>query len=113
MAIQIDGKLLTELGLGGLSKADEDKLIAQIYETLETRVGMKLAAKMNDEQLDAFEELIEANDQAGAMKWLETNYPNYREVVHEELAKLKGEVQKDAPRIRESIESQPGAQASA
>jgi succinate dehydrogenase flavin-adding protein (antitoxin of CptAB toxin-antitoxin module) len=47
---------------------------------------------MSDDQLAQFEKLIDANDDQGALKWLEANRPNYREVVGEELEKLKQEV---------------------
>jgi hypothetical protein len=34
-----------------------------------------------------------------ALKWLETNFPNYKQVVAEELDKLKEEVKQAAPHI--------------
>ena len=48
-------------------------MLAHIYETLEMRVGMRLAEQMTNEQLDEFERFIDANDEAGALKWLETD----------------------------------------
>jgi len=47
---------------------------------------------MSDEQLGEFEKLIDANDEAGALHWLETNRPNYKDVVAEELERLKQEI---------------------
>jgi hypothetical protein len=74
-------------------------MLAHIYETLEMRVGMKLAEQMSDEQLDEFEQFIDRNDEAGALKWLETNFPNYKQVVADELEKLKAEIRQVAPQI--------------
>ena len=61
-------------------------MLAHIYETLELRVGVRSLHGMSDEQLNEFEQLMDANDEAGALKWLETNVPNYKDVVASELA---------------------------
>lgn len=97
--IKLDDDLLNELGLGSLSPDDKKKMLAHIYETLEMRVGMKLAERMTDAQLDEFEQFINANDEAGALRWLETNFPNYKDVVAEEFEKLKAEIKAIAPQI--------------
>lgn len=97
--IRIDDSLLEELGLISLPKAERDQMLRQIYETLEMRVGMKLAERMSDQQLDEFERFIDTNDEAGALKWLETNFPDYKQVVADELEKLKLEIKRDAPQI--------------
>lgn len=99
MAIKIDNDLLQELGLATLPDAEKNSLLKHIYETLEMRVGMRLADQMTNEQLDEFEQYFEAKDDAGAFKWLETNFPNYKEIVQQEFDKLKGEVGQSAPQI--------------
>lgn len=96
---KLDDNLLRELGLGELPAAEKNKMLAHIYETLEMRVGMKLAERMTNEQLDEFEGFIDKNDEAGALKWLETNFPNYKQVVADELEALKGEIKQAAPQI--------------
>ncbi|MBI3984102.1 hypothetical protein HY346_02270 [Candidatus Microgenomates bacterium] len=106
MAIAIDDTLLAELGLGDLPAEEKRKLLAHILETLETRVGMKLAGAMSDEQLDEFETFIDSNDEAGAAAWLEKNYPNYAAVVAAELDKLKVEIKSNAGKIRDSASGQ-------
>lgn len=97
--IKLDDNLLQEIGLGVLSPDDKKKMLAHIYETLEMRVGMELAKQMSDAQLNEFEEFINRNDEAGAMQWLETNFPNYKEVVAAEFEKLKLEIKQVAPQI--------------
>ncbi len=99
---RLDDNLLQELGLGSLPPAEKNKMLAHIYETLELRVGMKLAEQMSDAQLDEFETFIDRNDEEGALKWLETNFPNYKQVVADELEKLKGEIKTQAPAIVEA-----------
>ena len=103
---QLDDNLLQELGLGSLPAAEKNKMLAHIYETLELRVGMKLAEQMSDEQLDEFEAFIDKNDEAGALTWLETNFPNYKQVVADELEKLKGEIKQQAPAIVEATNAE-------
>ena len=97
--IKLDDDLLQELGLAGLPPEEKKKLLAHIYETLEMRVGMKLAEQMSDAQLTEFEQFIDRNDEAGALKWLETNFPNYKDVVAAEFERLKTEIRQVAPQI--------------
>lgn len=104
---KLDDNLLKELGLGDLPAADKNRMLQHIYETLEMRVGMKLAEQMTNDQLDEFESYIDKNDEAGALKWLETNFPNYKQVVADELEKLKAEIKQVAPRIVASAEAAP------
>lgn len=96
---KLDDNLLQELGLGTLPPEDKKVMLGHIYETLEMRVGMTLAQQMTNEQLDEFESFIDSNDEAGALKWLETNFPDYKKVVAGELDKLKAEIKATAPQI--------------
>lgn len=104
--IRIDDTLLEEIGLISLPKAERDQMLRQIYETLEMRVGMKLAERMSDQQLDEFERFIDTNDEAGALKWLENNFPDYKQVVADELEKLKTEIKQDSGKIIEAMRAQ-------
>jgi len=106
---KLDDDLLKELGLGTLPPEEKNRMLAQIYETLELRVGMKLAEQMTNEQLDEFESYIDRQDEAGALKWLETNFPNYKDVVGEQLEALKTEIKQVAPQIIASIQQQAQA----
>lgn len=97
--IKLDDDLLKQLGLEGLPAEEKKKFLAHIYETLEMRVGMKLAEQMSDAQLREFEQFIDTNNEAGALKWLETNFPNYKDVVASEFENLKNEIRQIAPQI--------------
>jgi len=104
---KLDNQFLTDLGLGGLPVDEKNRLLQMIYERLEMNVGMRLAEKMTDAQLDEFEAFIDRNDEAGALKWLEANFPNYKDVVAEELEKLKVEVRQAAPQILSAAQNVP------
>jgi hypothetical protein len=107
--LRIDDQLLNELGLGALPVDEKKALQKHIYETLEMNVGMRLADQMSNEQLDEFEQYFNARDDAGAFRWLETNFPNYKDIVAEEFEKLKGEVAQNAPHILAASQQQPPA----
>lgn len=148
--IRIDDTLLQELGLNSLPKEERDALLRQIYETLEMRVGMRLAERMSDQQLDEFEKFIDGDvvfteqylssvkpnwqqspeyqtalknaqeaatragrnfneaavkSEFGALAWLETNFPDYKQVVASELDKLKAEIKQDSAQILEALQN--------
>src|SRR5580698_2768340 len=104
--LKIDNNLLVELGLAGLPETEKNSFLRHIYETLEMRVGIRLADQMSNQQLDEFERYFEAKDDAGAFKWLETNFPNYKDIVQQEFDKLKAEVAQSAPQILAASQNQ-------
>lgn len=115
---KLDDNLLIELGLGSLPPQEKNRMLAHIYETLEMRVGMQLASQMTDQQLDEFETLMpletdsqeqRAQKEKDALTWLETNFPNYKQVVADELAKLKEEIKASAAQILASVQQPPQA----
>lgn len=106
---KLDNALLDELGLAALPPDEKTKMLGHIYETLEMRVGMKLAEQMTNAQLDEFEGFIDRNDEPGALKWLETNFPDYKQVVANELDKLKNEIKQNASAILAASAQQPPA----
>ena len=116
MAYRLDEQTLEELGLAALSPEEKRKMLTHILETLEMRVGTTLASQMSDAQLDEFEKLMptDQDDQnmvkdkeKAALSWLETNFPNYKEVVSGELDKLKSEIKELAPQILASTSINP------
>ena len=106
---KLDDDFLASVGLAALPAEQKQDMLRHIYETLELRVGMKLAEQMTDSQLDEFETFIDSKDDAGALKWLETNFPHYKEVVAEELEKLKEEIRSSAEQILAAANQPPTA----
>lgn len=103
---KLDNNFLNELGLGSLPAEEKNKMLSHIYETLEMRVGMKLAEQMSDAQLDEFEAFVNKDDQEGALKWLEANFPDYKQVVANELETLKKEIQANSEQIVAASEAE-------
>lgn len=101
MTVQLDDTFLNDLGLGGASDAQKQEFIQRVLETLELRVGTRLAEELSDEQLEQFEELtpnehdseeVVSHKQNQMVDWLKTNHPDYNQVIAEELDKLKREL---------------------
>jgi len=108
--LKLDNNLLEELGLGSLPEAQKRQMLQHIYDTLELRVGTQLANQMTDKQLEEFEKFIDSGgdaNQAQALQWLETNLPNYKDVVQQTFDALKAEVKGMAPQLLASAAQQP------
>lgn len=91
--MQVDDQFLKEMGLGGLQGEEKQKALENILYTLNMRVGAHVSELLNEAQLDKFEQLTSKEDvgQEGLGHWLEYNVPNYKQMVEEELQKMKNE----------------------
>jgi len=97
---KLDVTLLRELGLADLPTRMANLILETMYEQLESRVGMTLATRMTQAQLDEFETFIDSNDESGALEWLASNVPDYKSVVKSELDDLKTEMSDNRVEIR-------------
>lgn len=83
--LELDDQFLVDAGYEHLT-ADQARIALEaIYQALELRVGTVLARTMTDAQLRTFEQLIDSDDEVGALSWLATNRSDYREVVRTEM----------------------------
>ena len=89
---QLDDNFLVSLGLGGMPADEKDAFLNYVYEELQLRVGTELSKDLSDEQLEQFEKLIDEGDEEAAIQWLEQHCPNYKQVVQDELEKLREEI---------------------
>lgn len=67
-----------------MTRAQVTDVLDAMYDTLEFRVGKRLAEQMDHNQLATFERLVDANREEQALEWLGTNFPHYRDVVQDE-----------------------------
>jgi DNA-binding GntR family transcriptional regulator len=86
--ITLSPDLLAGAGLTGLTEEQVRLALQDIYNTIELRVGRRIAKKMTQLQLAQFEKHIAAKDDRAALGWLRENFPDYREVVHEEYEQV-------------------------
>lgn len=101
MALQIDDTFLSDLGLGNASDEQKQAFMRKVLETLELRVGTRLAEELTDEQVEEFEkiaptetdspEVVEEKQQQ-MDQWLKANHPDQEKVIAEEFDKLKKEL---------------------
>lgn len=89
---KIDKAFLVEIGLDKMPDDQLELFLDYLKETLETRVGARLAQNVDEESLQKFEKLIDDKDANAAYSWLEENCPNYRQVVEEETEKICQEI---------------------
>jgi hypothetical protein len=70
---------------------------------LEMRVGTVLASRLNDVQLDEFENILSHTDDDdiddARLKWLEKNYPGYSKVVSYQKAKLSKQLRTSTDKV--------------
>lgn len=101
----LDNAFLQSVGLADMPEDQKKVFLQDMYEELETRVGTRLAEDLSNEQLAVFEKLIEAGDDKGAVRWLEEHRPNYKQVVAEELEKLKKEIMEGKDKLLSAMGS--------
>lgn len=101
--INIDEKLLAELGITGLNGQEQQALIAQLYRTLQQRVGLKIASRLDDKQLAEFETLADKSDDASTQKLLAETMPDYADIVSAEFEQLKKDIRQDTDRVLQQL----------
>lgn len=76
--------VLWDLGYRSMTRAQVTDSLNEIMDTLELRVGTRLAELLDSNQLARFERIIDGHDEMGALVWLRQNIPNYRDFVSSE-----------------------------
>ena len=98
--IHLNAEMLKSVGIFGLPSNVVTVGLAALYSGLEARMGIKLAERMSDEQLDEFETFVDAGDEAGALLWLQENFPDYREQVQEDFATIRSSLERVSRPLR-------------
>lgn len=89
-----DKALLTEFGIEGYNEDLQMELLSNYYETCDLRVGMMLEEQLNDDQLEEFEKLHDAGDDAATQAWLQSAIVNYDDIVAAETAAVKADIKR-------------------
>ena len=95
----IDGRFLDQVGLGSLPADDKPAMLRHINQTLEMRVGRRLAAGMPSSVLAQFDDVVKSKDPKQIADWLKRHAPHYPQVVKEEMIRLRIEIKANAQQI--------------
>ncbi len=76
--IQLNNDFLASIGLAELPDSDKQSMLQHIYQTLELRVGMRLAKQMSDSQLDEFEKFVDG-DVSYARNYLDKHHDRWEQ----------------------------------
>ena len=87
--MEFDEKFLQEMGLSSMPENEKQKFLDYLQEELEVRIGERISRGLTEVQLNQFDMIT---DQAEATKWLETNRPDYREIVNRTIEEMKAEI---------------------
>ena len=87
--MEFDEKFLQEMGLSAMPEEEKQKFLAYVQEELEIRIGERISRGLTETQLNEFDMIT---DPAEAAKWLETNRPDYREIVTRTINEMKEEI---------------------
>lgn len=72
-----------------MTRTQVEESLQDIYRTLEDRVGHEMARKLTPIQLSQFSKIVSSDEAVQSPKageWLESNVPDYREIVEREIS---------------------------
>ena len=94
--MEFDEKFLQEMGLSAMPEEEKQKFLDYLQEELEVRIGERISRGLTEVQLNEFDMIT---DQTEATKWLETNRPDYREIVTRTIEEMKSEIRANRTRL--------------
>jgi hypothetical protein len=91
----INKEALLALGLE-LSDEQVEKLVAQLNNTVEERVGEEIVESLNDDELDELVKLQENADDQVLGEWIAKHVPEYEQIVSDAVDMTLGELAESA-----------------
>lgn len=104
--IELNAERLSALGYTGLTRDQVNKLLGEMYKAGEEIVGLKLANRMSEEELDAFNEFIDEGNDEAAFEWLKTHFPDYAELSETTFEELDEVLREAATQTRVHLGTQ-------
>lgn len=101
--LRLNADWLASVGLAELAPDLADRFLAAAYQRLESRVGVAIAATLTADELEEFAALLDRDDTAGALAWLDAHCPHHRDIVGEHLAAVTAEVRSRAAAILAAV----------
>jgi transcription initiation factor IIE alpha subunit len=94
--ITIPQSFIDELTLN-LDEAAIKELSEHFTSTLEERVGNEILTYLTDEEIEAYNKVLDTNDDAKIQQWLVDNVPDLNEIINDEAELLIEEMRTGAP----------------
>lgn len=94
--MEFDEQFLQEMGLSAMPEEEKQAFLKYAQEELEVRIGERISRGLTDVQLNEFDMIT---DQTEAVKWLEINCPDYREIVTNTIDEMKDEIRANRARL--------------
>jgi hypothetical protein len=93
--MQFDDEFFASIGLDEASDEKKQALAEQLAELIQNRIALRLGESLSDEQADHFAELIDQDKEELAFDYLEEVFPEYPQVLQEEIDRARGELVAD------------------
>lgn len=84
--------IITALNLKSLPDERKARLLTKMAELAEKRLLLRVLEEMKDEDADYFAKNVADKDEEAKAKFLQEKFPNFIEMMQEELVKAKNEV---------------------
>lgn len=94
--MKFDEQFLQEMGLTAMPEEQKQQFLAYMQEELEVRIGQRISRGIPEEKLQEFDAI---SDPREAARWLETNRPDYREIVNRTIQEMKSEIRANRDKL--------------
>jgi len=91
---EVNPDILWDSGFRSLTRTQVTDLLAEIMDTLETRVGFRLSERLDRNQIAVFDRIVRGLDQRTPQAFLVDEIPDFREVVRSELEAIVGSIRR-------------------
>jgi len=83
--------LISALGLDSLPQEKKDELLIKISEVVQQRIILRVLSELSEEDRQAFDGVLSANDDEKSLAFLQEKIPNFEAVVKDEIEKFRNE----------------------
>ncbi len=94
--MEFNEKFLQEMGLSAMPADQKAKFLEYVQRELEIRIGERVSKGLTEFQLNEFDNITEPQE---AIKWLEKNRPDYREIVDRTIKEMKDEIRENRNKL--------------
>lgn len=95
---------LLTLGINIQNQREFETFADFLLEELEVKIGEKISEGLSDEQLDEFDSL---RNHSKENEWLQTNKPNFRDIVREEYHRMVWYLLKNRKKVSDRVTHDP------